>query len=791
MTQGRAVANWTLTVPQFNCNGCTGASVDFNFFGNLTKGTNATYAIYPRSPPNSTIIGSHSYTTQGAFPTTVTLGCPESVCVDVTKYRGYNVTLSFIFGWAFSNQSRGMFAEAGEIVVASIGGFIPSTSNVMQQDPSNSSSIIHTTSMTGIKYNNTLTTYVQPGNVSTTRLWWHIEAISFYYPVGYTINQVNLNGTKIFPSPTEVPFETDHCVAGTGCSQSLIAFNMTDFSRTLINSNITIISNTHNSIRQLTPLESGVPSSLFTPGDQIGVKTVNKPAVVNASTSQQTGNYSVTFVTPSGTRQSLAGISNPATTVTGGVFNFTLPSGYCGSTTNLCGAWVVFVVFTSGFDLGNLSSTFRIDQIQVSSFSSSGSNTGLTVSGALAYANNSKAATNGVVFAIDQNTATNVPVTVQGNSSATHPYVANVSLVNGIFSQGQPLVLTFTLINPSGIQTLNANVTLEHEWPGSQTHGVNVTFPVGLKDGLGDLPFNVTFSQSYQTEFTLTTNGTMVELTSLSTGNSRTTWMSIGTSAVPSTRPHAGLFKLTVVSKAGVSTPVESPPYAYVYGMGLPSITKYLAYSSTFSTDAISGSLSLTMKSNAILGASKLTIFALGRDSSGITIANTQNSAFSDFTLIQSTMDTIGPVAQGQSVTATIHLKSNATKITEIITVDLNLQGTGQVAEQTGISLAPGTSQDVTLSFKAPSATGPYTISVSSPQYSGPLASQTLQVTILQNNLQILIPAAIGIVAAIIILGVYMIKRQPEATEVDEKTKPAGSKPKSPPTGKPPAKSLT
>ena len=778
---------WNLTIPQFNCNSCSGVSVDFNFFGKITAGTNASYAL----TNGTNTISTQTFKTPGLFPSSASAGCPETLCVPVTSYVGWNITLSFRFAWNSTNVA-GMGASVGEIVVASIGNLLTSSSHTMVQDPTNSTNVIHTTTLSSISYNNTLKTTLRPGSTNRTLLWWHIEILSIYYPVGYIVKQVSFNSTKIFQAPPLVPFEADHCFNGSPpCSQSLLAFNVTDVSKASVNSNMTIVSNTRNSIRQITPIESGVPSSLFTPGDQIGVKTVNKPAVVNASTSQQTGNYSVTFVTPSGTRQALTGVSNPASTVVGGVFNFTLPFGYCGSTTNLCGAWIVFVVFTSGFDLGNSSSTFRVDQIQVSSFSSSGSNTGLTVSGALAYANNSKAATNGVVFAIDQNTATNVPVTVQGNSSTTHPYVANVSLVNGVFSQGQPLVMTFTLINPSGVQTLSANVTLEHEWPGSQTHGVNVTFPVGLKDGLGDLPFNVTFSQSYQTEFTLTTNGTMVELTSLSTGNSRTTWMSIGTSAVPSTRPHAGLFKVTVVSKAGVGTPLESPPYAYVYGMGLPSITKYLAYSSTFSTDAISGSLSLTLKSNAILGAAKLTIFALGRDSSGITIANTQGSAFSDFTLIQSTMDTIGPVAQGQTVTTTIHLKSNATKITEIITVDLNLQGSGQVAEQTGISLAPGASQDVTLSFKAPSATGPYTISVSSPQYSGPLASQTLQVTILQNDLQILIPAAIGIVAAIIILGVYMVKRQPEATEVDEKTKPAGSKPKPPPSAKPPAKSLT
>ena len=558
----------------------------------------------------------------------------------------------------------------------------------MVQDSTNSTNIIHTTTLSSISYNNTLKTTLHPGATNRTLLWWHIEILSIYYPVGYNITQVNFNSTKIFHAPPLVPFETEHCFNGSSpCSQSLLAFNVTDVSRTSVNSNMTIISNTRNSIRQITPVESGIPWSLFTPGDQIGVKTVNTPAVVNASTSQQTGNYSVTFVAPSGSRQALTGISNPATTVTGGVFNFTLPSGYCGPATNLCGAWVVFVVFTSGFDLGNMSSTFRIDQIQVSSFSSTGSNNGLTVNGVFAYANKSAAATTGVAFAVDQNTATSAPATVQGNPSTTLLYVANVSLVNGIFTQGQSLIMTFTLVNPlSTSQTAGANVTIEHEWPGSQTHGVNVTFPVGLKDGLSDLPFNFTLSQSYQTAFTLTANGTMVKLTSLSNSNSRTTWLSRSTSPVTPTRAHAGLFKVTVVSKAGASTPVESPPYAYVYGMNLPSVTKYLAYSSTFTTDAVSGSLSLSIKSDAILGAAKLTVFALGRDSSGLTIANSQNSEFSDFTLIQSTMDAIGPVAEGQSVTTTLHLKSNATKITEIITIDLNLQGRTAFALATGLT---------------------------------------------------------------------------------------------------------
>src|SRR5437879_11890974 len=113
------------------------------------------------------------------------------------------------------------------------------------------------------------------------------------------------------------------------------------------------------------------------------------------------------------------------------------------------------------------------------------------------------------------------------------------------------------------------------------------------------------------------------------------------------------------------------------------------------------------------------------------------------------------------------------------------------LARLTGVTIAPGASQTVTLSFTAPSNTGSYTLTFSSPEYEGPLASQTLQVTILQSNLQILIPAAIGFVAAIIVLGFYLVRRQPETAETEEKTKPASSKPKTPSTRNPTSKSLT
>jgi len=352
--------------------------------------------------------------------------------------------------------------------------------------------------------------------------------------------------------------------------------------------------------------------------------------------------------------------------------------------------------------------------------------------------------------------------------------------------------MTFTLVNPTN-SIFNITVTIEHEWPASQTHGVNATIHLGTGI-LGELPFT-SGPRAYQAAIALSPSGMRLVFTSLGNGNFESVPVTLGTDPVVSTRQHAGLFKITVATLTGnsvVSTnSLESPPYAYVFG--LPSASnKYLAYSSPFTT-LNDGKFSLTLKSDSILAAKKLVIFALPRDSRGIVLtSNPQDTGVSDSTILQSTLDSIGPVAEGSSTTATLHMKSNATKFTEIITVDLYIQGTGKVAEQTGISIAPGASQDVTMSFKAPSTPGQYAISISSPQYNGgPLATQTLQVTILQSNLQILIPAAIGIVAAIIILGLYLVKRQPETEVIEEKTKPAGSKPKTPPSGKPPSKSLT
>ena len=790
--------NWTLTVPQFNCKGCTGVSVNFIFFGNVTKGTNATYTLYPLSPPNSTKIASQSFTALGQFPSSTSVSCPETICIDVTKYAGYNLTLSFRFAWNGTNAS-GMSADVGEIVVASIGGIFPSSSNLMQQDPTNPSRIIHTAELSMVNYDNTLNTTIHPGNTNVTRLWWHMEVISIYYPAGYSLTRVNFNSTQIFPNftpnPNEVPFERENCVPGTSCSQSLIALNMTDFYSTVHNSNITITSNTSNSISQLSTLSGGVATQFFTSGDEISVKVVNKPSITNAPISLQTGTLTITF--PS----ALSIQPTPITTAAGGVYNFTLPSS-CGFSSQLCAtSWSFSAVFKSPYDLGNATGSFRIDSLHVSFTDRTGGNNALSVKGQLTYGNGTPASgVNATLFAIDRGTPINRPVTGnQKTTSTTSLYISNVTVVNGVFTQDQPLIILFTVVNPDPSKPYNATLTIEHEWPGPQPHNMSVTFSLHPGDPLNDLPFNAIGPQTYRASILFTGEGVKVTLTNLRTSpNFETQTMGPGTSPVLPNRPHAGLFNITITGKINAtespSSFILSKPYAYVGSSLVPS--RYLAASDLIKTGS-NGNFSAAISSDSLLGAKNMTVLLLARDATGIGLVNNLSIiGLSDSTVLVSTTESIGTVAKDQTVTARLHLRNNSTKITEVITVNLILQGNGmppQTKATKPVTISPGDSQTVTLAFPAPSTIGSYTLTFSSPEYGGPLTSQTLQVAILQSNLQILIPASIGVVAAIIVLGVYLIRGRPaEEAEEKTKTKPAAGGTKTRPApANPPSKSLT
>ena len=784
MTAGKWNVTWTLFIPQFNCQGCSGVSTNFNFFGATTKGANASY----------TLLNGTKTIDSKEFPFPFSLTCPETVCVDVTPYIGRNVTLTFGFSWNATEAS--MHMDIGEIAVASIGTPFQASSNFMQQDPTNSSQIIHMTNLSRIAYNNTLRTTRHPGG-NLTQLWWNMEIISIYYPAGYRIKQAFLNSTLIYPSAPKVPLETDNCNSGSAnCAASLLALNVTDFTPIVSrNSTITIASVTLNAI-SVAPISAGVVTNSFAPGDTIGVKAPIKLSVVNATVGQRTGTLNINFFDHTGTHRTLNGQTTPTQTSSGGVFNFTLPTD-CSN--NSCGTWTITANFTNTFDLGASATSFQVDLIQVTagSFIVSGDNRGLNIQGSLTNSSGLPVPTaSGVVFAVDQGTPTSLPITATNTNSSYGAglYVSNITLVNAVFTQGQSLIMFFTIVNPS-TQAYNATVRIEHMWPGvpPSAHGAFANVTLGLGDILGDLPF-ISGPQSYQATFTLTANGMRLTLTNVKNGNSQPIPVSLGTSPVSPTESHAGLFKVTVVTKSGSSTvstnPFTSPTFAYV--VGLPSApSRFLTSSTTFTGTTFSSKIT----SDAIVGAQKLVVFALARDSNGrILTNNSLNPGFVDSTILQASMDNVGQVAKGQTATATLHLTSNATKITQIITINLNIQNVqGPVATQSNVTIGPGATQSVALSFTAPSTPGQYTLSFSSPQYNGnvALASQTLQVTIAQSNLQILIPAAIGVVAGIIVLSVYLLKREPGTeSEGETKTRPSDQKTKPAPKN-PPSKSLT
>lgn len=243
---------------------------------------------------------------------------------------------------------------------------------------------------------------------------------------------------------------------------------------------------------------------------------------------------------------------------------------------------------------------------------------------------------------------------------------------------------------------------------------------------------------------------------------------------------------------------ILSPTYAYIPQSFPPS--RYLYAAPSFQTKS-DGTFSQTITSNSLLGAKNLTVFVLARDASGIVVvSNTPTSRFTDSTTLIASADSISPVEKGQSGTATLHLTSNSSLssgITELISIVVIVHGNGitpyAVATKTGVSIAPGASVTVSIPFTAPQNTGTYTLTYSSPEYGSVLTSQTLQVTILQSNLQLLIPAGVAVVAAIIVLGYYLISGRGEKEEVEEVAKPKGPtpKPKTTPGPSSPTKSLT
>ena len=772
----RQEVNWTLTIPRFNCQSCNDEIVRFLFHGNLTKGTNATYAL-TYIQPNSTTIASQTIVTPGLFPSPnqIVIGCPTGrICIHVPKYVGFDLRLSFRFAW--NATQKGLLVSVGELIVGSIGDYIGSTTHSMILNTSGNV-VNHNATLLSIKYNSTVS---YPNGLNPTQTIIHIwnnTILSIYYPAGYQISQANLNATSrlIYPlAAPEAPFQTATCNDDPICSQSLLALNVTDSALIGLisrNTTISITATTRNSISSL-----NLPTSYYVPGDQLNVTVSNRPSAANVSGTLRAGTLNLTVTDPSGPSKVV-----PAQTVStflGGVYTFTIPSNLLPS---LLGTWRINATFNNGFDFGMNSTTFSIQRIIVEpgSFSYSGSNNQLALRGTLTYASSGSPPAgnlNATVFAADAGSG-HGPLSTT-NSSTAGLYISNITLVDAIFGPTEPLTIFFTVVNPTPAQGFNANITIEQEWSSGQTHGARAN----LNLTLGDQPF--TFGPAiYRADILLLSSGMQITVTSIARQNQKAVTGSLGKPPLVPSRQHSGLFKVSIGSKALTGTAsyynsLESPTYAYLSsqaaGALLPSS---LLTSKTFLT-ATDGSFSVTLNSNRILAAKKLVFLVLARDANGIVLGNQDPTATSpDSTILQSNTAQPGQLAVGQQATITLHLNNTSLKIFMNIDISLIIQGVGTVATQSALDIPPGP-RDVSFTFTAPSSPGTYQIIFSSAQYGAPLAAATLQVSVVPSTLQILIPSIVGLVAAIVIIGYYMVRRKPEKTQPSlGKEKPSSGKP--------------
>jgi hypothetical protein len=782
--------NWTtVNVPK----GVGSATfVKFNWNGTIGAGTSAKYQLYNASktlpalnvtqvgPPFPLIVPPLNLTTASGVP----FSCGYSnVCYDVTRFAGFNLTLAFIFN---SNATgKGLRVQVSDIEVASVG--TAPTEATLHTMSLNSNQVQHAANVT-LTYNATVT-YKDAQNRTKAHPWtWMVT--TFYFPASYNLTSIVNATTTLWSSSLTVPHAVDQgpCLASSCTKSQFIALNATK--NTATGWKVLIKAVSRNAEASLQTTLGGVKTDFWVPGDSLQVRA-NDTQGVNVA-----GSNVISIVSPSPPATNLTQTFSAPSRGTF-LFNFTsvLPQAPLGSN------WNVTSVFFSSYDYGVVFHLFRVEQVQVNqgSFGYSGDNRRLVVVGSLSYGSNSTKPGNilGNVVAIDSGSSSS-PLTVSASSSSLGKgmYISNVTLLNGEFTAGVSLIGTFTVVNPTGVNE-NATIILEHEWASQQSHGSSVTF----NPPTGDFPFNPSNRPPifvYKLNATLTLSGIRIVVTSLTSGNSVTVNLPSGTPPVTSVRQHSGLFKITITSKTLLSTQnpcstptctnsIESPSYAYI--LVNPPLPGRLLASAPI-TMGTSGAFTSVITSGGELGARKLVFFVLGQDPSGVAIA-TQDKSTPESTILQATLDNVPTATQGQSITMTLHLQSNSTILNMEITVGLNVDGQ-LVQSKSNVSISYGSKVDVPFTFNAPSNLGVHTFTFYSPEYGAPLITGTLQVSVLQSSLQVIIPAIIGVAAAIVILLFYLYRKKPEtALESPAKDKSAGGKVTKPSPGTSTSKSLT
>ena len=781
-----------IVVPKGNVSSTT--YLRFDWRGNIGNSTKASYFVYNATghPAFSSFVSKNTTNTITGGPPGIVVGgppvgCgPTDNCIDVTKYIGFNLTLTFRFD--SNSTGRGLKVNMYNVAVVSADTLpINSYSHSMNLDPTNSTTVNHNLDLripqgyfANVTYPNP---YVVGGKLNHN---WTQMTLSFHYPNSYTQVKISQNGTSVFPtiSPASPIFQ-GNCPSFFSCRDThLVSLNMTSGIKHAL---IIVTANTTNLAAKVETTLGGVPTTTWGTGDLLQVRVTLRQGV-NATGSDyvsanKTGVVRVTQ-TFTNTRE---GIS---------LLNFTKP---IPQDVTLLGQWTVNSTFVSGYDLGFNSTSFTLQQLSVTGFSYSGSNQRLNAQGTLTYSPSAPVNVNGYVFAIESG-AGPAALTNPATAPGTGVYVSNISLVNGVFTTGQQLMIVFTLVNPSAGTKMNsnANLTIDHEYVRGTPHGSSMTIPLPQ----GYETFTLNSKYVYELNATFTPAGIRVVARGLNVGgSSASALLPPGNPPVTGLRQHSGLFKITIatepLSGTGACVPscsnsLESPAYAYV--LVNPPVPGRLLASGTFTSSSATGAFSTILSSGRILGATKLTFLTLGIDASGFAIT-VQGQSSQESTLLQSTLDNIPPVTQNQPTTLVLHLKSNSTTVNMNISITVNIQdsiGKSQVAQTIpGIYLAPGQMKDVLFNFNAPASVGTYTLTFLSPDYGAPLITGTLQVSVLQSNLQVLIPAIIGVAAAIIILLFFLFRKKPmPSLDTTTKDRPAGGRPK-PNPGSSTSKSLT
>ncbi len=782
-----------LNVPKGNVSSTT--YLRFDWRGNLGNFTKLSYFIYndTKLAPIHQLTKTNQTSIMGGEGTSFTagsppVGCgPSDNCYDVTKYLGFNLTLVFAFN--STSQGKGLSIRVSNVAVVSADGLpINSYSHSMGLDPTDQTSMTvnHKSDLaipTGYFAN---VTYPKPNGASGhLNHTWSNMILGFYYPNSYTTVKIVQNGTTIFPTTSPAsPIFQGNCTAFF-CTNSYVVSisNSTGIKHSLI----IITANSNNLGAKVETTLGGIPTTTWGTGDLLQVRVTLRQGVNVTGSDYVTANKTSVQVTQTftNTRQ---GIS---------LLNFTTPIPQGAS---LFGLWTVNSTYNNMYDFGYNATSFTLQQLGVTGFSYSGSNQRLNTQGTLAYSptNPTNINVNGYVFAID-NGAGPAPLTTPTITSGTGIYVSNISLVNGVFTTGQQLMIVFTLVNPSAGTRINsnANLTIEHEYASGTTHQSNVMIP--LPSGYDT--FTINSKYVYQLSATFTPAGIQIVVRGINVGGSSVSaLLPPGNPPVTGLRQHAGLFKITIASEplsgTGACVPscsngLESPAYAYV--LVNPPVPGRLLATGSFTSSSTTGAFS-TILSGRVLGANKLTFLALGTDSSGFAIT-VQGQSSQESTLLQTTLDSIPSVTQNQPTTLVLHLKSNSTALNMNLSVTLNVQDSNlkTIVTKTvsGIIIGPGQPKDVQFAFSAPPSVGTYTVTFLSPDYGAPLITGTLQVTVLPSNLQVLIPAIIGVAAAIVILLFFLFRKKPmPSPETTTKDKPAGGKAK-PNPGTSTSKSLT